>query len=90
MAALARQAGFDETGEPGRVISGLELPEMDEAQFRQAALDTAILSHLRPLPTRIQNISGYHCSRCFETPVGVKTRLRTGDRLEFSWYPEHK
>lgn len=48
VAALARQTGFGPEGRPGRVISGLELAAMDEAQFRQTALDTAIFGRITP------------------------------------------
>jgi cation-transporting ATPase E len=48
VAALARQAGFGEEGEPVQVISGLELAGMDQAQFQQVALDTAIFGRITP------------------------------------------
>ena len=31
-----------------RVVSGLELDQMDQAQFQQAALDTAIFGRITP------------------------------------------
>jgi cation-transporting ATPase E len=48
VAALAAQVGFGREGELIRVFSGLELDELDQAQFRQVALDTAIFGRITP------------------------------------------
>ena len=48
VAALARQAGFRGEGKPNSVISGLELNQMDQAQFQQTAIDTAIFGRITP------------------------------------------
>jgi cation-transporting ATPase E len=48
VAALARQAGFGRESGSVWVLSGLDLAGMDEAQFRQAALDTAIFGRITP------------------------------------------
>ncbi len=48
VAALARQAGFGQEDDPAPAISGLDLAEMDEAQFRQATLDTTIFGRIAP------------------------------------------
>jgi len=48
VAALAQQAGFGGDGEPIQVISGLELDELEHAQFQQMALNTAIFGRITP------------------------------------------
>jgi cation-transporting ATPase E len=48
VAALARQAGWGEEGKPVRVVSGLDLAEMSQTRFQEAALDTAIFGRITP------------------------------------------
>jgi cation-transporting ATPase E len=48
VAAVARQAGFGRADKLVRLVSGLDLAAMDESQFRQAALDSAIFGRITP------------------------------------------
>jgi len=48
VAALVRQAGFVEEDQPLTLVSGLELAEMDEAQFAQSAANVNIFGRITP------------------------------------------
>ena len=48
VAALARQAGLGKDGGSLQVVSGLDLAEMDDAQFAQTTGETAIFGRITP------------------------------------------
>ena len=48
VAALAQQAGMERDGQSLQIVSGIDLDRMDEAQFRQTALETAIFGRITP------------------------------------------
>lgn len=48
VAAIARQAGLGEDGASLKVVSGLDLAEMDDVQFAQAAGEAAIFGRITP------------------------------------------
>ncbi len=48
VAALVRQAGFVEEDQPLAVVSGLDLAQMDDAQFGATAVETTVFGRITP------------------------------------------